>query len=153
MDFQANYPIYLQIAEDVKRRIVIGELKPGDKLPSNAELAIAYQVNPNTVQRIYRQLEAEGISYTKRGIGTFLAEDPAMPERLRQEIGEKLSAQFLRRKKSIKRLDTFLFARSCLRSGRTERQRKKHNDEGCRRTGKTQQRQRHLSGNAHRRGK
>ncbi|MFR6496994.1 MAG: GntR family transcriptional regulator [Ruminococcus sp.] len=71
MDFQANYPIYLQIAEDVKRRIVIGELKPGDKLPSNAELAIAYQVNPNTVQRIYRQLEAEGISYTKRGIGTF----------------------------------------------------------------------------------
>ena len=40
MDFQANYPIYLQIAEDVKRRIVIGELKPGDKLPSNAELAM-----------------------------------------------------------------------------------------------------------------
>ena len=52
MDFQANYPIYLQIAEDVKRRIVIGELKPGDKLPSNAELAIAYQVNPNTVQLV-----------------------------------------------------------------------------------------------------
>ena len=103
MDFQANYPIYLQIAEDVKRRIVIGELKPGDKLPSNAELAIAYQVNPNTVQRIYRQLEAEGISYTKRGIGTFLAEDPAMPERLRQEIGEKLSAQFL------KQMETYHF--------------------------------------------
>ena len=64
MNFQANYPIYLQIAEDIKRRIVIGELKAGDKLPSNAELALAYQVNPNTVQRIYRQLEAEGISYT-----------------------------------------------------------------------------------------
>lgn len=64
MNFQANYPIYLQIAEDIKRRIVIGELKAGDKLPSNAELALAYQVTPNTVQRIYRQLEAEGISYT-----------------------------------------------------------------------------------------
>ena len=95
MNFQANYPIYLQIAEDIKRRIVIGELKAGDKLPSNAELALAYQVNPNTVQRIYRQLEAEGISYTKRGIGTFLMENPEMPEQLRQEIGEKLSAQFL----------------------------------------------------------
>ena len=95
MNFQANYPIYLQIAEDIKRRIVIGELKPGDKLPSNAELAIAYQVNPNTVQRIYRQLEAEGISYTRRGIGTFLTENPGMPEQLRQEIGERLSAQFL----------------------------------------------------------
>lgn len=95
MNFQANYPIYLQIAEDIKRRIVIGELKAGDKLPSNAELALAYQVNPNTVQRIYRQLEAEGISYTKRGIGTFLMENPEMPEQLWQEIGEKLSAQFL----------------------------------------------------------
>ncbi|WP_462367231.1 GntR family transcriptional regulator [Ruminococcus callidus] len=95
MNFQANYPIYLQIAEDIKRRIVIGELKAGDKLSSNAELALAYQVNPNTVQRIYRQLEAEGISYTKRGIGTFLMENPEMPEQLRQEIGEKLSAQFL----------------------------------------------------------
>ena len=40
MNFQANYPIYLQIAEDIKRRIVIGELKAGDKLPSNAELLL-----------------------------------------------------------------------------------------------------------------
>ncbi len=95
MDFQANYPIYLQIAEDIKRRIVIGELHPGDKLLSNAELAMAYQVNPNTVQRIYRQLESEGISYAKRGIGTFLTEDPTLPDRLRQEIGAQISAKFL----------------------------------------------------------
>ena len=46
-----------------------------------------------------------GISYTKRGIGTFLAEDPAMPERLRQEIGEKLSAQFL------KQMETYHFSK------------------------------------------
>lgn len=95
MDFQANYPIYLQIAEDLKRRIVVGELKPGDKLPSNAELAMSYQVNPNTVQRIYRQLESEGISYAKRGIGTFITEDSELPERLRQEIGANLSANFM----------------------------------------------------------
>lgn len=95
MEFRANYPIYLQIAEDLKRRIVIGELKPGDKLPSNAELAMSYQVNPNTVQRIYRQLESEGISYAKRGIGTFITEDPALPNRLRQEIGASVSQNFL----------------------------------------------------------
>lgn len=100
MDFQANYPIYLQIAEDLKRRIVIGEIKPGDKLPSNAELAMYYQVNPNTVQRIYRQLETDGISYSKRGIGTFLKEDPEMPERLRQEIGVQLSANFMTQMKT-----------------------------------------------------
>ena len=95
MEFLANYPIYLQIAEDLKRRIVIGELKPGDKLPSNAELAMAYQVNPNTVQRIYRQLESEGISFSKRGIGTFLTDDATMPNRLRQEIGTSVSKNFL----------------------------------------------------------
>lgn len=95
MDYQANYPIYLQIAEDIKRRIVIGELKPGDKLPSNAELAMYYQVNPNTVQRIYRQLEADGISYAKRGIGTFITENDELPERLRQEIGVQLSRSFV----------------------------------------------------------
>ncbi|MGN1403716.1 MAG: GntR family transcriptional regulator [Ruminococcus sp.] len=100
MDFQANYPIYLQIAEDLKRRIVIGELKPGDKLPSNAELAMSYQVNPNTVQRIYRQLEADRISYAKRGIGTFIVEDPGLPERLRQEIGEHLSANYIAQMKT-----------------------------------------------------
>ena len=49
MEFQNNYPIYLQIADDIKRRIVIGELHPGDKLPSNTDLAVAYTVNPNTV--------------------------------------------------------------------------------------------------------
>ena len=48
MEFQNNYPIYLQIADDIKRRIVIGELHPGDKLPSNTDLAVAYTVNPNT---------------------------------------------------------------------------------------------------------
>lgn len=66
MEFQNNYPIYLQIADDIKRRIVIGELHPGDKLPSNTDLAVAYTVNPNTVQRIYRQLEVEGITHSPR---------------------------------------------------------------------------------------
>ncbi len=40
MKFQTNYPIYLQIADDIKRKIVVGELHPGDKLPSNIDLAL-----------------------------------------------------------------------------------------------------------------
>ncbi len=95
MEFQANYPIYLQITEDIKRRIVIGELKPGDKLPSNVDLAMEYQVNPNTVQRIYHQLEDEGISYSKRGVGTFLRDDSTLPTRLQQQIGITLCNKFL----------------------------------------------------------
>ena len=97
MNFQANYPIYLQIAEDIKRRIVIGELKAGDKLPSNAELALAYQVNPNTVQRIYRQLEVEGITFTRRGVRTFLSEDPKLANQLRSTILEQEVTAFLKK--------------------------------------------------------
>ena len=69
MKFQTNYPIYLQIADDIKRKIVVGELHPGDKLPSNIDLALQYEVNPNTAVRIYKELEQESISFTKRGIG------------------------------------------------------------------------------------
>lgn len=100
MEFQANYPIYLQIAEDLKRRIVVGELKPGDKLPSNAELAMAYQVNPNTVQRIYRELENAGISFARRGIGTFIVEDDGLAEKLRHEIGMKSVEAFVKQMKT-----------------------------------------------------
>ena len=100
MEFQMNYPIYLQVAEDIKRKIIIGELSPGERLPSNTDLAVLYTVNPNTVQRIYRQLESEGISFTKRGIGTFITEDENLPKRLRKEIGEKLAYDFLQKMKT-----------------------------------------------------
>lgn len=97
MEFQNNYPIYLQIADDIKRRIVIGELHPGDKLPSNTDLAVSYTVNPNTVQRIYRQLEVEGITFTRRGVGTFLSEDPELAERLRSTILKQEVTAFLKK--------------------------------------------------------
>lgn len=110
MEFQNNYPIYLQIADDIKRRIVIGELHPGDKLPSNADLAIAYTVNPNTVQRIYRQLESEGITFTRRGIGTFLIEDPELPQKLRSRITHQEIAAFLQKMQQYRFTKAELFA-------------------------------------------
>lgn len=110
MEFQNNYPIYLQIADDIKRRIVIGELHPGDKLPSNTDLAVAYTVNPNTVQRIYRQLELEGITFTRRGVGTFLSEDPDLAERLRNSILEQEVTAFLKKMQQYQFSKTELFA-------------------------------------------
>lgn len=110
MEFQNNYPIYLQIADDIKRRIVIGELHPGDKLPSNTDLAVAYTINPNTVQRIYRQLEVEGITFTRRGVGTFLREDPELAERLRNTILEQEVTAFLKKMQQYHFSKTELFA-------------------------------------------
>ena len=55
--FNENTPIYLQIVERLKADIVAGKLKGGDKLPSVREIAESFRVNPNTVQRVYMELE------------------------------------------------------------------------------------------------
>lgn len=72
MDFSANIPIYLQVVEEVKRLLMIGELRPGEKLWSARDMALRYQINPNTAAKVYKELEQQKLCYTKRGLGTFL---------------------------------------------------------------------------------
>ena len=86
LEFNNNYPIYLQVVDDIKRKIIKNELNPGDKLPSNSELAIIYKINPNTVQRIYKQLEYENICFTRRGLGTYVSEDPDVTQNIKNEF-------------------------------------------------------------------
>ena len=61
-----NIPIYLQLIESIKRRIVSGELLPGQRLPSVRDLAQTYAVNPNTAQRALSELERDGLVYSER---------------------------------------------------------------------------------------
>lgn len=67
MEFDNNLPIYLQIMQYIKKQIVTGTLKAGDKIPSVRELAAELQINPNTVQRTFQELEREEVVETKRG--------------------------------------------------------------------------------------
>lgn len=75
---QINYrdtrPFYQQIKDNVRHLVVSGTLKKDDKLPSVRELAASLAINPNTIQRAYRELENEGYIYTLPGKGTFAAE-------------------------------------------------------------------------------
>jgi len=73
-EFNASKPIYLQLADRIHRQIISGELKAGEKLASIRDMGIKYNMNPNTVQRAYSELEREGILETKRGQGTFVSE-------------------------------------------------------------------------------
>lgn len=72
MDFNADKPIFLQIADSVCDRILTGELKGEDRIPSVREFGADIGVNPNTVMRTYEKLTADGIIYNKRGIGYFV---------------------------------------------------------------------------------
>jgi DNA-binding transcriptional regulator YhcF (GntR family) len=101
MQLVSNIPIYIQIADDLKRKMITGEIKAGDKLPSNRELAIEYKINPNTVQRTYRELELENLCFTKRGIGVFATEDKNIIEKMKNKSIENIVDEFIKRIKSM----------------------------------------------------
>lgn len=93
--FEPKIPIYIQIMNLIKRDIVTGKLKVGDKLPSVRELASELQVNPNTLQRTYQELEREGITYTQRGMGTFIREDDTMISELKKDMAKEILNNFI----------------------------------------------------------
>lgn len=95
MKYDPSLPIYLQVMDAIKKQIIIGELKPGDQLPSTRSLAITYNVNPNTAARIYNELELEGVCFTKRGLGTFITEDESIRETLREPMARKVIDHFI----------------------------------------------------------
>jgi len=70
----SHVPIYLQIADAVRAAVAAGVYRPGETLPSLRAMAIEIHVNPNTVQRAYDELEREGLIYSQRGRGLFVAE-------------------------------------------------------------------------------
>ncbi|WP_154540836.1 GntR family transcriptional regulator [Parafannyhessea umbonata] len=74
VNYQDSRPIYQQVHDGFRRQILGGVLRPGDQLPSVRELSTRLAVNPNTVQRAYRELEQEGCVYSVRGKGSFVAD-------------------------------------------------------------------------------
>ena len=86
-------PMYLQIMEQVRRRIAIGDWQPGYELPSIRALAAVVQVSVITVKRAYLELEREGVIVTRHGIGSFVADRADLSVQLRRgELDEHLSA-------------------------------------------------------------
>ena len=72
VDLRSRVPFYEQLVSNIKEEILIGNLKPDDKIPSVRELAVELTINPNTIQKAYRILEQEGYIYTVRGKGNFV---------------------------------------------------------------------------------
>ena len=96
MEFNNNIPIYLQIIDSIKQDIVVGKLKTGQKMPSVRELAGILKVNPNTIQRVYQELDREKITYTKRGMGTYVTEEEKTIGSLKEEISQKIILDFVK---------------------------------------------------------
>jgi len=75
VDFNNTQTIWMQIVDWVFEQILTAAWKPGDKAKSVRELAVMFEVNPNTVMRSYDYLQNKEIIFNKRGVGFFIAED------------------------------------------------------------------------------
>ncbi len=93
--FSSDRPVYLQIAERIKRSVLSGEYTAGEQLPTVRQLAMEAAVNPNTVQHAFVELEDEGIIISKGTLGRFVTEDMGVIEVCRREMAEKLVKDFV----------------------------------------------------------
>ena len=73
LDYKNESPLHEQICKGLKEMIINGNLLPDEKLPSVRELSVELTVNPNTVQRAYKDLETDGMIYSIRGKGNFVS--------------------------------------------------------------------------------
>jgi GntR family transcriptional regulator len=84
-------PMYLQIMEQIRQRVAVGEWSPGEEIPSIRQLAVSLRVSVITVKRAYLELEREGIIVTQHGKGSMVASQPNLNARLYdQQLAERM---------------------------------------------------------------
>lgn len=86
INFRDSRPIYEQVKDSLRRLIVSGALPPDEKLPSVRELTSQLVINPNTIQRAYRELEHEGYIVSVPGKGSFAREMAGVDSARRDEL-------------------------------------------------------------------
>ena len=99
--FDNERPIYIQLVEMLRKEIVSGKLKSGERLPSVRELALTARVNPNTMQKALVELENEGLVYTERTNGKFVTTNNEVIEKIKKKLAEEKVNKFLDDIKSI----------------------------------------------------
>ena len=99
--FDSSRPIYAQLVERLKAKILAGTYPPGGHLNSVRDMAAAAGVNPNTMQRALAQLETEGLVRTERTAGRYVTEDTMLIEQLRAATAEKFAEEFLEKMQGI----------------------------------------------------
>ena len=95
IDYRDARPIYIQIAEGYRAQIMAEVLLPGERMPSVRELAATLAINPNTIQRAYRELEQEGWIASVGGKGSFVAGVPAQNTAALMEDFDRTAAALL----------------------------------------------------------
>ena len=104
LDYRDAKPIYIQIIDNFHSQISAGILQPGDKLPSVRELAAQMSINPNTIQRAYREMEQQGMIQTLPGKGCFVSGAAAPDWQKLDSAVAALLSQGVTREEILKRI-------------------------------------------------
>ena len=92
--FTADRPVYIQIADRIKKSVLSGQYKAGEQIPTVRQLALEAAVNPNTVQHAFTELEDEGLIISQGTLGRFVTEDTAVIQAVRKDMALKLAEVF-----------------------------------------------------------
>ncbi len=96
VNFDNNVPIYLQLVEIMKNKIMSGEFKSGERIPSVRELALIMKVNPNTMQKALVELENLNLIYTERTNGRFVTDDSKIINNSKKQNAKTLTNDYLK---------------------------------------------------------
>ncbi|MBQ3481248.1 MAG: GntR family transcriptional regulator [Oscillospiraceae bacterium] len=100
-DLQNSRPIWMQLSEQLGRRIVTGAYPPGSRFPTVRDLAAEAGVNPNTMQRALGQLESEGLVITNRTVGRTVTEDVGVLDAMRNRLAAELREKYFSEMKEL----------------------------------------------------
>ncbi|MEK8128420.1 GntR family transcriptional regulator [Paenibacillus filicis] len=105
MEFNKSEPIYAQIIDDIRTKLITGIYKLGQEIPSRRELAKQLGVNPNTIQRAYREMEDMNLIVTARGQGSFITSNSLILESLREEAANAAVSRSIETLRSLGKSD------------------------------------------------
>lgn len=90
LDYKDTRPIYEQVVDKLQKLIINGVLEPDSKMPSVRNLAMELSINPNTIQKVYTELERTGFMYTIKGRGNFVTYNEGLYLLKKDEYKEKI---------------------------------------------------------------
>ncbi len=94
-------PVYIQLVEYVKKQIFLEKIVDGDEFPSRRELGGILGINPNTVQKAYKELESQGILHTASNVKSIVAVNDEVIDRIKEELKREATLKHIEYLKSI----------------------------------------------------
>jgi GntR family transcriptional regulator len=101
MKLNNDSPVYIQIIEFVKKKIILSNILDGDELPSRRELAGVLGINPNTVQKAYKELENEGILITPNNVKSVITVNDEIKNKISSQLKSEATLKYINYMKSL----------------------------------------------------